>query len=162
MPLINDCHKWKWTVSEDVGFSTDLTGWIGFTLRFTADFMWACKLINDATQGISDFIDQLMALWDKIRVFFGAPTVNYYVTWEWFESICITSGLSTVGENYKDDAREAIGVQKDGYFVCSEKINHLITVHWRYVCKRMKITLKFCQIFINRWLKYSGMCIAYP
>ena len=117
MPLINDCHKWKWTVSEDVGFTNPITGgWVGFTLRFTADFMWACKLINDATQGISDFIDQLMALWDKIRVFFGAPTVNYYVTWEWFESICITSGLSTVGENYKDDAREAIGVQKDGYF----------------------------------------------
>jgi len=73
-------------------------------------------MINDALQSLSDLIDAIKKLWDKIKVFFGAPTTNYYVTWEWFETICVTSGLSIMGDNYSDTSRGALGVQKDSYF----------------------------------------------
>jgi murein DD-endopeptidase MepM/ murein hydrolase activator NlpD len=53
----------------------------------------------------------------------GNPQKNHYVTYDWFESICITSGLSTEGEAWKKGDSDGLGkfineksVQADGRF----------------------------------------------
>ena len=81
---------------------------------------WVRGAINDAIAGISsvtdavkDFIQTAIA---KAMAMLGWPTQNYYVTWDWFETICITDGLSTIGENYEAGALEAAGLQADDRF----------------------------------------------
>ena len=49
--------------------------------------------------------------WRAISRGIGSPTTNYYVTWEYFESFVVTSGLSPMGANYKTE-RPHIGKDK--------------------------------------------------
>ena len=70
---------------------------------------WVEKKWNE----LSSWVDEQIA---KLMAFLGFPTLNFFVTWDWFETICITDGLSTVGKNYDAGALEAAGLQSDDRF----------------------------------------------
>ena len=69
--------------------------------------------IDEKWNEMSSWVDEQIA---KLMAFLGFPTLNFFVTWDWFETICITDGLSTVGKNYDAGALEAAGLQSDDRF----------------------------------------------
>ena len=58
---------------------------------------------------VEDKIAYLLAL-------MGRPTTNFYVTWDWFETICVTEGLTTRGKNYNAEDVAGTGLSADNRF----------------------------------------------
>jgi hypothetical protein len=48
--------------------------------------------------------------------FLGYPTLNFFVTYDWFETVCVTEGLSTIGESYKASNLGGLGLQENDRF----------------------------------------------
>jgi len=103
------CIAWSfcidWTVySTCFGFSTCISmEWLFDSLEW----------IQDTWDDLTSWVDKQIA---KLMAWLGFPTLNFFVTWDWFETICITDGLSTVGKNYKAGALDASGLQSDNRF----------------------------------------------
>ena len=81
---------------------------------------WVRDEINKIVSGLKsawDWVEDLVSdMIAKAMAWLGWPTTNYYVTWDWFETICVTDGLSSIGENYDAGALEAAGLQADDRF----------------------------------------------
>ena len=81
---------------------------------------WVRDTVNsmiDAAIGAWDWIEDLVSdMIAKAMAWLGFPTQNFYVTWDWFETICVTDGLSSIGESYSAGALGAAGLQSDDRF----------------------------------------------
>ena len=73
----------------------------------------AIDWVKEKAAELKNWVDEQIA---KLMAFLGFPTLNFFVTWDWFETICITDGLSTVGKDYKSGALESSGLQSDDRF----------------------------------------------
>lgn len=81
-----------------MGFWTDPKGWVIDKIN---------QIVNaaiGAMDWISDLISDMIA---KAMAWLGVPSQNFYVTWDWFETICVTDGLSSIGENYDAGALDS-------------------------------------------------------
>ena len=101
-----------------VSFYIDVGVWSG-TIALSKrciDLSWLFKAVDwvkEQYNKVKNWVDEQIA---KLMAFLGFPTLNFFVTWDWFETICVTDGLSTVGKDYEAGALEASGLQADDRF----------------------------------------------
>jgi len=101
-----------------VSFYIDVGVWSGSISlsRKCVDLSWLFKAVDwvkEQYNAVKNWVDEQIA---KLMAFLGFPTLNFFVTWDWFETICITDGLSTIGKDYASGALEASGLQADDRF----------------------------------------------
>jgi len=70
-------------------------------------------MIGDAIESATDWVQEKIA---QLMAMLGFPTINYFVTWDWFETVCITEGLSTIGKSYSATGLSGTGLQSGDRF----------------------------------------------
>ena len=101
--------------------------------------------VGDISAGATEMWNKIEDAVARIMAFLGTPQQNFYVTWDWFETICITDGLSVIAKDYE---AKALG-SKSGTLQADNRFNKQV---WRLDSSDVKLSMKesnFCST--NPW-----------
>lgn len=108
---------------EDTEKAEGVGGWVKQALKNIAEQeiekgeAWSPDGFCGTAIALDEDAKEDAGFFSALTGFFGAAKENFYVTWDWWESYCITSGLAPQGANFTPNAAAAKGsIKNQGKF----------------------------------------------